>query len=271
MKVYIELVLLDNFWADALVLFGTAKWLQTPVKRWRLWAAAGLGTGYAVLSMVRRFTWLQHPLIKVAVSFIMTLTAYGFVEKKRYAKHCGVFWLFSLLLAAGVQAYGALFGKVRAAGGMLAVSGPPLWAFLLFTWGTGALALWAQRRTRQKAMRVRHEARASVVVGQAQASRACLMDSGHSLYCPVTGLPVLFWPYDPALLSAAEDARLTHQPLRFATAAGEKQVDAVRPCTLTLVQGTQEKTIPCALVLSRELDDEALFPAEAAIGYFEEE
>lgn len=271
MKVYIELVLLDNFWADALVLFGTAKWLQTPVKNWRLWAAAGLGTGYAVLSMVRRFTWLQHPAIKVAVSFLLTLTAYGFVEKKRYAKHCGVFWLFSLLLAAGVQGYGALFGKVRAAGGLLAVSGPPLWAFLLFSWGAGALALWAQRKTRQRAMQVQHEMRARVVVGQAQASRACLMDSGHSLYCPVTGVPVLFWPYDAALVKAGEDAHLARQPVRFATAAGEKEVEALRPCTLTLTRGSQEKTIPCALVLSRDLDQTALFPAEAAIGYFEEE
>ena len=44
MKVYIELVLLDNFWADALVLFGTAKWMQAPYRKGRLFASAGLGT-----------------------------------------------------------------------------------------------------------------------------------------------------------------------------------------------------------------------------------
>ena len=125
MKVYIELVLLDNFWADALVLFGTAKWMQAPYRKGRLFASAGLGTLYAVLSLMRGLVFLQHPLWKIAVSLLMVWAAFGFGSKKRFLRYCGVFWLFSLLLAAGVQLYGALFGQARASGGALTVSGPP--------------------------------------------------------------------------------------------------------------------------------------------------
>ena len=62
MKVYIELVLLDNFWADALVLFGTAKWMQAPYRKGRLFASAGLGTLYAVLSLMRGLVFLQRSM-----------------------------------------------------------------------------------------------------------------------------------------------------------------------------------------------------------------
>lgn len=271
MKVYIELVLLDNFWADALVLFGTAKWMQAPCRKGRLFAAAGVGTLYAVVSLMRRFVFLQHPLWKAGVSLLMVWTAFGFGSKKRFAKHCGVFWLFSLLLAAGVQLYGALFGQVRAAGGALAVSGPPLWAFLLFSWGAGALALWAQRRTKERAAKAGHTCHAIVQIGQVQAEGPCLLDSGHALYCPVSGLPVLFWPYDGTLEHAAISDALQSQPLCYTTAAGAGSILAYRPCTLTLCREGRAKTVCCAIAFSTQLGREALYPAGAAIGYFEEE
>ena len=271
MKVYIELVLLDNFWADALVLFGTAKWMQAPYRKGRLFASAGLGTLYAVLSLMRGLVFLQHPLWKIAVSLLMVWAAFGFGSKKRFLRYCGVFWLFSLLLAAGVQLYGALFGQTRASGGALTVSGPPLWAFLLFSWGAGALALWGQRTTKEKAAKTGHACQATVQIGQTQAEGPCLLDSGHALYCPVSGLPVLFWPYDGTLEHAAVAAALQSQPLYYVTAAGAGSILAYRPCTLTLCREGRAKTVRCAVAFSTQLGKEALYPAGAAIGYFEEE
>ncbi|MFR6344516.1 MAG: sigma-E processing peptidase SpoIIGA [Christensenellales bacterium] len=111
MKVYLELVILDNIWADALVLFGTAKWLQTPYAKGRVWAGAAVGTAYAVLSLARGFVFLQHPLIKIAMSFGMVFIAFGFGGKAQYARHCAVFWLFSVLLAAGVRSMARCLAK----------------------------------------------------------------------------------------------------------------------------------------------------------------
>ena len=266
---YLELVILDNIWADALVLFGTAKWLQTPYAKGRVWAGAAAGTAYAVLSLARGFVFLQHPLIKIAMSFGMVFIAFGFGGKAQYARHCAVFWLFSVLLAAGVQLYGALFGKTGLSGGFLAVSGPPLWAFLLFSWGAGALALWAQRQVRQKAVQSKTQLRATLHLADITAEAVCTLDTGHALYCPTCGLPVLFWPHEAALETACVE-KLTAQPVCFATAAGQSEITAYRPCVVQFDRDGQQKTVPCAVALSKQIGRAALFPAAAAIGYFEE-
>ncbi len=270
MKVYIELVLLDNFWADALLLFGSAKWMQTPYRKGRLFASAGFGTAYAVMSLMKRFTFLQHPVWKILSSMAMVWIAFGFVDKREFLKRWAIFWLFSLLLAAGVQLYGVLFGQVSASGGILAVSGPPLWAFLAFSWAAGAVALWVQRTTKEKACKVKHEYMASIVVGEQMASCLCLMDSGHSLYCPASGLPVLFWPYEETLQKAAETSNMQSQSLHFSTTAGDSEILVYRPCSLTLSREGKQKTVLCAVAFSQQLQ-QALYPAGAAIGYFEEE
>ena len=80
------------------------------------------------------------------------------------------------------------------------------------------------------------------------------LDSGHALYCPVSGLPVLFWPYDGTLERAAVAAALQSQPLYYVTAAGAGSILAYRPCTLTLRQAGAAKTVCCAVAFSTQLD-----------------
>ena len=174
-----------------------------------------------------------------------------------------------MLLAAGVQLYGALFGKTGLSGGFLSVSGPPLWAFLLFSWGAGALALWAQRQVRQKAVQSKTQLRATLHLADITAEAVCTLDTGHALYCPTCGLPVLFWPHEAALETACVE-KLTAQPVCFATAAGQSEITAYRPCVVQFDRDGQQKTVPCAVALSKQIGRAALFPAAAAIGYFEE-
>lgn len=98
MKIYLDLVLLLNFFFDFLLLYGTSKILKeiVPIKR------IVLGSIVASLSVFLLFIKLNSVslfLIKVVISIGIILTTFG---KKNFIKNISYFYLLSIVLGGSL-------------------------------------------------------------------------------------------------------------------------------------------------------------------------
>lgn len=98
MKIYLDLVVLLNFFFDFLLLYGTSKILKeiVPIKR------LVLGSVVASLSVFLLFVKLNSVslfLIKIVISIGIILTTFG---KKNFIKNISYFYLLSIVLGGGL-------------------------------------------------------------------------------------------------------------------------------------------------------------------------
>ena len=93
-KVYIELVFLDNFLMDFIILFFAARLSEKRVKFSRISAGAGIGALYSVLALA--FAPLSGLFFKCIALAIMCLPL-GARPAKRYFLRCGLALLCSFL------------------------------------------------------------------------------------------------------------------------------------------------------------------------------
>lgn len=98
MKIYLDLVVLLNFFFDFLLLYGTSKILKerVPIKR------LVLGSVVASLSVFLLFIKLNSVslfLIKAGISIGIILTTFG---KKNFIKNISYFYLLSIVLGGGL-------------------------------------------------------------------------------------------------------------------------------------------------------------------------
>lgn len=194
MRVYIEVVILDNFLMDFFLLFALAQCFAPRPKTIRLVLAALLGTVYAVLAPLKTFLFLQSAICKGLSSAAMVFIAYGRMPWQQLLRRYAAFWGLSVFMGGFVMGIGALFGAVRPMGGLLALSGPPLWALLLL----GFAACWGGRQLffalKRRAVRTAHDAQVEVTHRARTIIVQAVLDSGSDLHDPITGLPVVLLP-----------------------------------------------------------------------------
>jgi len=228
-RVYIEIVLIDNFLADFLLLRMIGRLLPPRPRRMRVILAALLGTLYAVLAPVKPFLFLLQPHMKIGSSCLIVWVAYGWNNGKAYLLHLLAFYGFSAAFGGLISAAGTLLGETVSAGGILAVSGPPLWLFLLLVFlaekAFGHFAHAMQRR--------RYSLLPCSIEYTLQGEKTAvpgMIDTGNALYDPVSGLPVIVLPL-------REELQQETRKIPIATAAGQSTVQLIWPQDLILRQG----------------------------------
>ena len=108
MRVYIELVFLDNFAMDYLLLYTVGKcWWPAP-SRMRCVGSALLGAIYAVIAPLRGWTFLLHPAVKVLMSMGLVGLAYRPRTWPSFFKRFAAFWALSLLAAGALMGAGGV-------------------------------------------------------------------------------------------------------------------------------------------------------------------
>lgn len=233
MRVYIEVVILDNFLMDYFLLFTLAQCFAPRPKRRRLVLAALLGTVYAVLAPLKAFLFLQSAVCKVLSSALMVLIVYGRMPWQRLLGRYAAFWGLSVFMGGFVMGIGALFGAVRPMGGLLALSGPPLWALLLLGLAAclgGKHLFFALKR---RAVRTAHDAQVEVTHRSCTVIVQAVLDSGSDLHDPITGLPVVLLPRSsfarlcPGGEAELSDCRGADVPYYTANGVGTVQTYAV--------------------------------------------
>ena len=221
MIVYWDLVAAWNFVLDYLLLLATLRLAGQTVKRKRLAAAAGLGAGYAVLTLAEpKLLWALLP-----VALIMCRVAFGRVP--RFFKLALLFLLLSCSLGGVVLLLGRLSGSMtRLAYGMV---------FSLLPWGVFCVAAVLSYVMLTVVFRgsARHDAsgyvQARVSCGGRTVKLRLLRDTGNALTDPLTGegVPVV---EESALAPILPYALFT--ALRVGTVGGGSALRAFRCDTL---------------------------------------
>lgn len=191
MSAYIEIVILDNLLIDYLILWATGLFFIPPPTRLRVWTAAAVGTVYAVVAPMRGFVFLLHPLIKVSVSLIMVLVAFGCKSRKIYLKQLSVFWLLSLASGGLIGGLGNLLGSASAVNGVMAVSGPPLWALLMLAFAAAKVYEHFFHSFRRRSAAANGAAKLEFLFAGKRLALDGFFDTGNSVCDPLSGMPAI--------------------------------------------------------------------------------
>lgn len=118
MVVYLDLLILDNFCADAALLYCAVRTVKGNAKLWRIVLSAllgtVLGTGYTILCLYYTLPGAVDFIIKYSVAAILPLTAANFKKKRTYVL-CSAAFLGYMFAFAGILT--ALFGGEMSASG----------------------------------------------------------------------------------------------------------------------------------------------------------
>lgn len=194
MVVFLDIIFLVNVLIDGALLWATARTRSLRFRWWRLAAAAVLGGVYVVFLFFPPLSFLYTLGVKVTLSLLMLLTAFGFGGLQHFARNTAAFY------AVNFAAAGAILGLyyIRDSSDDV-LSGlvdarviEPLPAIVLLGL---ALGFWLFRKVLQTAKRKQEVeqfiAQVEVRIGDVSASCAGLIDTGNQLYDPLTKTPVM--------------------------------------------------------------------------------
>ncbi len=189
-KVYIELVFLDNFIVNLLVILLASRLTKTPVRWRRFCAAAALGGVYGCIA-VALSGWPETVTVKIAAGFAMCFIAYFRRGERGFWKNTCAFWVASFVLAGAVYACMLSFGEPVAIGGAFAVKAPV--RVILLGLLLGAVLTDLLARVKQRALRrEEHAALLTLTLGEKTVTVKAFADSGNLVRDPINRLNVIF-------------------------------------------------------------------------------
>ncbi len=193
MVIYVDILFFTNFMMDTLLLATTALIAGRKIIAWRLLLGAAVGALFGCLLF---FTAL-HPLLtvlwKLAVPAVLLLIAFPFERLSSFGRTGLVYLASHLLFGGGMYAFYAFTdagSRIRAANGVYYMD-LPLWLLLLLAFGfyglTRGFFFLLERRKEKTFLHT------LTVDGQ---NILALLDTGNSLYDPITLLPVVLCQWD---------------------------------------------------------------------------
>ena len=179
MRVYVEVVFINNLVSDALLMYATLLLRRKKVGKLRLTVAAligaAVGTAYPLLP-----EWVQI-LVRLALAPLMTLLFAGSHGIKDYITSLAVFCALTFALGGAVTGVNYLLGAdIRGYLILGILSGAAL-----------AMLIGIKVLVRTRALAKRRVCTAKITVGGREIAAEALCDTGNALTDTVSGLPVM--------------------------------------------------------------------------------
>jgi len=198
--VYVDLVFLSNLIIDGAVLLTTAWVRGLKPKWWRIAAAAAVGATYTALLFLPGAGWLLSVLVKIALSLLMLLIAFGFGGLQRFIRIAVAFYGINFAAAGGViglhyllQSRGGMWDRLWLTdGGGVGIEVQYGLASIFAAAGAALLiwrAVWSSRKHTERTLGSLAEV--TVEIGGRTARCTGLIDTGNRLYDPLTRTPVM--------------------------------------------------------------------------------
>ena len=189
-KIYVELVFLDNFIVNLLILLFTSLLTRTK-RRWgRFAAAAAIGGAYACAVFGADGIEVSAAA-KTAVSFIMCFAAYYAKGEKGFWKNTCAFYIASFVFAGAIYAAAYCFDQPKSFGAFLTVRS--LVRYILAGLAAGAVLIGLFSRVRRRTLeRESRTVGLTFYYGERRAPFKCYADTGNLLTEPLSGLKVVF-------------------------------------------------------------------------------
>ena len=195
--VYLDVILVYNFFIDWILLWSTAYILKVKPKMYRLALGACVGASYTMVlffpSISGQFTFFS----KLILSICMTLIVFGFHRLYVFLKRLLVFYLVAFVLGGGLIGIHyflqsdseILSGIVFTNSGGLGT--PVTWGFLAvcfpLVWWLSSKGLKQVKETNRKAALYGD---VQVIMNGESIQCKGLIDTGNQLYEPITRIPV---------------------------------------------------------------------------------
>lgn len=187
MVIYVDILFFTNFLMDALLLATAALIGNRKIVPWRMLSAAGVGALFGCFAFFMDSLW-SLLLIKLAVPAAVLLLAFPFERLLSYGRTALIFFIVNLLFGGGMYAFYALTdagSHMHFAGGVYYMD-LPLWLLLTLSFGFYGLA-----RAFFMLMNRRRENSFLHTLTVEEDTLLALLDTGNSLYDPITLLPVI--------------------------------------------------------------------------------
>lgn len=197
MTIYLDVILMYNFFIDWILLWSTAYILKVKPKSYRLVIGACVGASYTMVLFFPSISGFYTFFSKLILSICMILIVFGFHRLYVFIKRLLAFYLVAFVLGGGLL--GAhyflqsdsevLSGIVFTQSGGLGT--PITWGFLALCfpliWWLSSKGLHQLKETNRKtALYVEIEV---IINGQSICCKG-LIDTGNQLYEPITRIPV---------------------------------------------------------------------------------
>ncbi|PWM40901.1 MAG: hypothetical protein DBX52_02500 [Clostridiales bacterium] len=208
MVIYVDILFFTNFLMDALLLATTALISNRRLVPWRMLTAAAAGALFGCLVFFMKTAWPVLLLLKLAVPAAVLLLAFPFERLSSYGRTVLIFLCVNLLFGGGMYAFYAFTNAgshMRAANGVYYMD-IPLWLLLVLSFGFYGLArgfFFLVNRRKEKSF--------LHTLNVDDASLLALLDTGNSLYDPITLLPVILCQWDALNLPEEVLRAVLHQ------------------------------------------------------------
>lgn len=259
MVIYLDVLLLSNWWADFFLLQTAARMTHTPVRRRRLLFGALVGALCTLVIFLPPMPAAIVWLMRLMGAVLMCSAAFSPCPWKRWLR------LLVMLFICGAVFSGVIFtvGQQLAPNGLLQSNGVlyadvSLWVLLLGTAAGSAVSAAAAKRNRQT-QTASYRIRMKLRQGEWESEAVC--DTGNTLCDPFSGMPVILCHVETGGKSAEQiaAAQKGFRMLQVQTVTGQRLLPACMPEHITLYE--KEKAYPIrAVVAFTEESVPALFP-----------
>ncbi len=193
MIIYVDILFFTNFMMDTLLLATAALIAGRKITAWRLLLGAGVGALFGCFLFFSVLPPLLTVLWKLAIPVVLLLIAFPFERFSSFSRTGLIYLAVHLLFGGGMYAFYAFTdagSRIRAVNGVYYMD-LPLWLLLTLAFGFYGLTrgfFYLLERRKEKTF-----LHTLTVDGQ---SILALLDTGNSLYDPISLLPVILCQWD---------------------------------------------------------------------------
>ena len=194
--VYVDILVLTNFIADYFLLLLTAFLSAIEVKRWRIFLGAGAASLSSLLIFAPEMNLVLEISVKLAISLVIVVITFGFLNLKRYIKAAVVFYAANVILAGGAMLVWSIFaprGLIVRNGAVFYNISPIVLiatcaAVYIISVVVSKIISRRQSRGREYSVVLEFEGKKAQVRG--------IVDSGNMLRDAISGSPVIVCDFD---------------------------------------------------------------------------
>lgn len=193
--IYVDILILENFLINYLLLYIVDRFCRKNASRWRLMAAAGIGAVYVLVIFFPKLNIFCTLLMKLMMSMIMIIVSFLPQRLKDFIKELILFYLEAFIIGGCIFAifYLSNFGPVYNKG-ILMVEVSPIYIIL---GSAAAIILVKFGFDYYEGFYIGEKSRVilQIYLNERRCDINALIDTGNSLKDPITNTPVIIAYY----------------------------------------------------------------------------
>lgn len=189
---YLDIIWLDNFIMNFILLWVTSKISRNQSQIWRLWLSASIGAFYSIALFIPGFGILGKIPIKMAISIIMLVLAYKFSSYKEFLKRIPIFYITTFVFGgAAFSLYYFFDDDIVFSEGVFYIKNYPIKMLILSALVVIILirSIWVLLRSRISQEELLYNIRISF--DNQGIDINALLDTGNELCDPISHSPVI--------------------------------------------------------------------------------